>query len=219
MNRFLQKLAKLTAYLAATIVILLAIAVGLFRLMLPRLPEYQEQIKAWASAAIGMQVEFLDMNARWRLRGPELSFRRAVLSRVPSDTALLRVEEVSVGVSLLRLLRDRELVADRVLFQGTEVSVVLAEDGTWSVQGMALAELTAGRMAAAETAGDISLFGSDILVHYQHPGIDRILTFTIEDLEVRRDRELIAVDAGQDLLARFGDLGGDAAAGGAERGQ
>ncbi len=205
MNRLLQKLAKVAAYLAATIVILLAIAVGLFRLMLPRLPEYQEQIKGWASAAIGLQVEFRDMNARWRLRGPELSFRRAVLSRVPSDTALLRVDEVSVGVSLLRLLRDRELVADRVLFQGIELSVELADDGTWSVQGMALEELTAGRIASGEMAGEISLLGSDILVHYQHPGIDRILTFRIEDLEVRRDRELIAIDADIDPPDAFGE--------------
>ncbi len=205
MNRFLQKLAKVAAYLAATIVIVLAIAVGLFRLMLPRLPEYQEQIKGWASAAIGLQVEFLDMNARWRLRGPELSFRRAVLSRVPSDTALLRVEEVSVGVSLLRLLRDRELVADRVLFQGIEISVALGEDGTWRMQGMTLEELTGGRMASGELAGDISLLGSDILVHYQHPGLDQVLTFTIEDLEVRRDRELIAVDADINPPETFGE--------------
>ena len=96
-------------------VILLAIAVGLFRLMLPRLPEYQEQIKGWASAAIGMRVEFSDMDARWRLSGPELSFSNARLSRAVEDSPLLSVEEVSVGVSLMRLLSDRELVADRMV--------------------------------------------------------------------------------------------------------
>lgn len=205
MKRLLQKLAKIAAYLAATVVIVLAIAVGLFRLMLPRLPEYQEQIKGWASAAIGLQVEFVDMNARWRLRGPELSFRRAVLSRVADATALLRVEEVSVGVSLLRLLRDRELVADRVLFHGTEVSVELTDEGVWSVQGLPLEELTGSRVASTEVAGDISLLGSDIVVHYQHPGVDRSLTFTVEDLEVRREGGLAALDATIDPPGAFGE--------------
>ena len=52
MKNFLQRLFKFFAYLAAGVVILLAIAVGLFRLFLPRLPEYQDEIKSWASAAI-----------------------------------------------------------------------------------------------------------------------------------------------------------------------
>ncbi|MGI9247361.1 MAG: hypothetical protein ACR2QI_00005, partial [Woeseiaceae bacterium] len=67
MKVFLQRLFKFVAYLAAGIVILLAIAVGLFRLFLPRLPEYQEDIKGWASTAIGMEVEFSGMDARWGL--------------------------------------------------------------------------------------------------------------------------------------------------------
>jgi uncharacterized protein YhdP len=80
MMRLFQKLLKSLAYVAAALVILLAVAVGLFRLLLPRLPEYQEEIKGWADAAIGMQVEFADMNARWRLSGPELTFQGAKLT-------------------------------------------------------------------------------------------------------------------------------------------
>lgn len=44
MKNFLQRLLKYLAYLAAGVVILLAVAVGLFRLFLPRLPEYQDEI-------------------------------------------------------------------------------------------------------------------------------------------------------------------------------
>jgi uncharacterized protein YhdP len=47
MREFFRKLIKIFGYTAATIVIVLAIAVGLFRLFLPRLPEYQDQIKVW----------------------------------------------------------------------------------------------------------------------------------------------------------------------------
>ena len=81
-KKLLQRLIKFAAYTAAAIVILLAIAVGLFRLFLPRLPEYQEDIKAWASTAIGMEVQFSGMDARWGLSGPEVKFYNAELLSV-----------------------------------------------------------------------------------------------------------------------------------------
>jgi len=59
MKSFFQTLFKITAYTASALLILMAVGVGLFRLFLPRLPEYQEAIKERASEAIGMEVEFL----------------------------------------------------------------------------------------------------------------------------------------------------------------
>lgn len=205
MKSLLQKIVKFVAYLAATVVILLAIAVGLFRLMLPRLPEYQEQIKTWASAAIGMQVEFSDMNARWRFSGPELSFSNATLSRVSVDLPLISAEEVGVGVSLIRLLQDRELVADRVLIRDADISVELADDGSWLIQEVPLNELIGSRTVSADQAGQISLDAQDIRVHYRHPGVSRTLTFTFDSIDAQRDDDLIAVNALVEPPASFGE--------------
>ena len=100
MKHWLKKLIRGTAYSGAALVIVLAIAVGVFRLMLPRLPAYQDEIKSWASSAIGMNVEFAGMNARWRLSGPELSFYGAGLNHDETGVSLLRAEEGSIGVGL-----------------------------------------------------------------------------------------------------------------------
>ena len=54
MKQLLTKILKSLACVVAALVILLAVAVGIFRLLLPRLPEYQDEIKTWANAAIGM---------------------------------------------------------------------------------------------------------------------------------------------------------------------
>ena len=54
MKKLLQKILKTLAYLAAAMVILLAVAVGLFRLLLPRLPAHQEEI---ILAALGIDAE------------------------------------------------------------------------------------------------------------------------------------------------------------------
>ena len=117
MKELLHRLLKFFAYAAATIVILLAIAVGLFRLFLPRVPEYQSEIKAWASTAIGMQVEFSGMDARWSLSGPELEFYDAVLIRIDSGIQIVAAEEVRIGVGLTRLLFEQALVVDRLVIR------------------------------------------------------------------------------------------------------
>ena len=141
MKRFLNSLIKFLAYSAAGVVILLAVAVGLFRLFLPTLPEYQEQIKVWASDAIGMQVEFSGMDARWGLRGPELKFYDAELIRKSTSTRLVAADEVSVGVGLARLLVDRTLVIDRVVVHDTVIEVRQLEGGGWWIQGTRADEL------------------------------------------------------------------------------
>ena len=74
-------------------------------------------------------VDFTGMNARWRLSGPELSFFDAVLSDADTSDPFITASEVSVGVGLLRLLSDRELVVDRVSLSGTEITLGQDEQG------------------------------------------------------------------------------------------
>ena len=147
MNSILKRIIKFFAYLAGGIVILLAIAVGLFRLFLPRLPEYQEDIKGWASAAIGMSVEFSGMDARWGLSGPEIEFYDAELIAPETMARIIAADQVSVGVALSNLLFDRKAVVDRVIVRDTSIEVRQLENGTWVVQGSPIDQLLPARSA------------------------------------------------------------------------
>jgi len=129
MKLFLRRLLKFFAYTAAGVVILLAIAVGLFRLFLPRLPEYQDEIKARTSAALGMQVEFSGMDARWGLSGPELEFYDAELIRIEGDVRILAAEEVRVGVGFARLLFEQAFVVDHLIVRDTVIDVRQDKNG------------------------------------------------------------------------------------------
>ncbi|MDH3410733.1 MAG: hypothetical protein OEN51_15350, partial [Gammaproteobacteria bacterium] len=135
MTKLLRRLIKYLAYTAGGILILLAIAVGLFRLFLPRLPEYQEDIKSWASTAIGLHVEFSGMDARWGLSGPEIEFYDAELIAPESLTRIVAADEVSIGLALTRLLFDRKAVVDRVAVRNTSIEVRRLPNGEWWVQG------------------------------------------------------------------------------------
>ena len=200
-GQWLRKLFKYAAYLGAAVVILLAVAVGLFRLMLPKLPAYQEEIKDWASAAIGMQVEFSGMNARWRLSGPELTFYDAELA-TDGRARVLHAEEVSLGVELPRLLLDFELVADRVLIRDADVELRQAEDGRWLVQGIPLGET--GPAPAGEPDGALVGIGEDIALHVTLAHRTEPVTLEVDSVQFRREDGQQSVDASLVLPEAFG---------------
>jgi len=201
-KRILQRIFKFAAYTAAGLVILLAVLVGLFRLFLPRLPEYQEEIKLWASNAIGMQVEFDAMDARWGLRGPELKFYGAELIRTSNDTRAVAAREVGVGVSLIRLLEDRTLVVDTITISETSIELRQLEDSSWQVQGTPFAELFATR--PPPDIGSISVIADDVSVALIRPGDERPRYFDITRIIVERDADRTAIDADLRLPASIG---------------
>ena len=195
MEKILKRLFKFVAYTAAGAVILLAVAVGLFRLFLPRLPEYQEQIKVWASEAIGMDVEFSAMDARWGLSGPELEFYDAELRQKDSQLRVVAAERVSVGVALIRLLRDRRLVVDQVVVRDTSIEVRQLEQGGLWIQGNPAEQLLRMSSSGAGALGKIEVVGEDIELLFMRPGDQRPAVFELPQISLRNDEQRLAVDA------------------------
>ena len=204
MKKLLRRLLNVLAYLAATVVIVLAIGVGLFRLFLPKLPEYQEDLKAWANQAIGMNVEFAGMNARWRLSGPELNFYDAKLSLPDDKSVLVSAAEVTVGVGLLRLISDRTLVVDRILVRETELAFIRRDDGGLDVQGVALDQLTE-LIPESNDSADVVVIGEDIRISYRSPEIEDPLVLDVELVEATRDSDALSVEAKLDLNDEYGN--------------
>lgn len=204
MKKLLKRLIKFLVYTAGGILILLAIAVGLFRLFLPRLPEYQEDIKSWASTAIGMHVEFSGMDARWGLSGPEIEFYDAELTTPDTKARIIAADEVSIGLALTRLLFDRKAVVDRVVVRDTNLEVRQLADGKWWAQGRPIDQLIPARSGAegASTGagmGPIEIVGEDIVLQFLQPGDERPRLFRIAQILVHRDDVRMAIDADLEL--------------------
>jgi uncharacterized protein (TIGR02099 family) len=223
MKRFLQRLFKYLAYMAAAVVILLAIAVGLFRLFLPRLPEYQDEIKEWASAAIGMQVDFSGMDARWGLSGPQLEFYDAELTRGAPLSRVIAAEQVSIGVALTRLLADRTLVVNRVVIRNTSVEVRQLPNGEWWIQGIAAKDLPVMQSDEAGDLGDIEVIAEDVELNLILPSDEQAKLFEISRMNVRSEEQRLTLDGTVALPESLGRqlrvgatqlLGGDGDAGG-----
>ncbi|MGB5719406.1 MAG: YhdP family protein [Woeseiaceae bacterium] len=195
MKIFLQRLFKFVAYTAAGVVILLAIAVGLFRLFLPRLPEYQEDIKSWASAAAGMRVEFSGMDARWGLSGPELEFYDAELIRLDTQTRLLAAKTVRVSVALTRLLLEGERVIDRVVVSDASLEIRQLEGGGWWIQGAPVGDLFARPSADNASLTEIELIAEDVQIVFLQPGDQRPRFFMVDRAGLSIDKRRLALAA------------------------
>ncbi|MGB5579696.1 MAG: YhdP family protein [Woeseia sp.] len=194
MKKLFKKILSLLAYLAAGGIILLAIAVGLFRLLLPRLPAHQEDIKGWAASAIGMEVEFSGMNARWRFSGPELNFYNAEL-KLPDDAEhTFAANEVSVGIDLMRLLLDRTFVIDSVLVRDAAITIGRNEAGEWLVQDIPLDTL-ASRFARGNGEGNMSVVAEDLDVSFRHPVNDQVVDFTVSNMRLTRTSRRLLIDS------------------------
>ncbi|MCH9694390.1 MAG: TIGR02099 family protein [Gammaproteobacteria bacterium] len=195
MKMFIRRMIKFFAYLAAGIVIMLAIAVGLFRLFLPRLPEYQEEIKGWASTAIGMQVEFSGMDARWGLSGPELEFYDAELIRPSNGVRAVAAQQVRIGIGLARFLYDRTLVVDRVVISESSFDIRQMEDGSLRIQGSPADELLNFHTAGARDSVSIDVIGENLELRFMQPGDERPRFFQIPRVRISADQNRIAADA------------------------
>lgn len=195
---------KFVAYTAAATVIALAIAVGLFRLFLPRLPEYQAQIMGWASDAIGMQVQFSGMDARWGLRGPELEFYNAELIRDGTSIRVIAAEEVSVGVALMRLFVDRKLVVDRIVVRDTAIEVRQLEDGRFWLQGVPAEELLKIDTAGRGQLGNVEIIGENIELRFLQPRDQRPRFIQIPRVVLSQDDRKTTVDLTAELPEQLG---------------
>ncbi|UCG72635.1 MAG: TIGR02099 family protein [Chromatiales bacterium] len=134
------KLLRGLVYTAASVVIALALLVGLIRLLLPQLTQYQQEVRAAAAAATGFEVQFDRLSASWPLRGPELVLYDVRILDPGTADIIARADEVSVGIDVVTLLVDRRVVPASFGLSGTRLAVERTADGVVRLQGLPLDE-------------------------------------------------------------------------------
>ena len=124
-----RRIWKWSAVIVGTIVVLLAIAVGSFRLWLEHSPEVAPQIVARVARLTGLEFSFARLDARLGLDGPELVFSEARVMVPGQHDALLRARAGRVGFDLWRALFSWRLASARVVLDEPQVYVYLTKDG------------------------------------------------------------------------------------------
>lgn len=143
----LRRIWRLLAVTFAVIAVVLALAIGLFRVLVPLVPDYHQRIEAAASSGLGFPITFDRVDARWRWRGPELVFYGATVIDAGSGDALLNAHSGHVSLDVGAFLRQRAIVPDSVLLRGVALELRRDADGRLSLLGDAADETDAGLLA------------------------------------------------------------------------
>lgn len=133
MPPIVRTLWRWSAALAATVVILLAVAVGLFRLFLPQLPEYRAQIETWAGQAIGRPLQIGSIDARLAFNGPRIVFHDTVVLSADGQVPVVDADSIAVVINPLVLLLEQRLSVSAVRINGIVLDVERREDGRLEV--------------------------------------------------------------------------------------
>ena len=195
MKKIFYKTTRILAYVAATIIILLAISIELFRLFLPRVPEYQDDIKAEISTAIGLQIEFSDMDARWGISGPELAFYDTEFiyhdGKNQQSNRIIKAEEVRIGLGVLHLIFNQEFIVDRIVVIKTKIDVQQSESRDFQIKDSLLLEFLKSKSQDLRLSKNIELIGRNIELRVQKFNEENIHFFDILDSQIKIDKKNI----------------------------
>ena len=131
----LNKLAKRLLVVVGVVVIVLAVAVGAFRLFIAQLPSYQTELTAWVAAELGLFVRFDQLDARWGLRGPELTLRNVRIADSDGTDALVTAARAGVGLDPWALFLERRPRVDRLSVDGLGLTIERGTDGRYRLAG------------------------------------------------------------------------------------
>ncbi len=134
----LGELARRVLAVAAAMVIVLALAIGGFRLLIAQLPGYQEQMQAWVTETLGLEVDFERVDIRLGMRGPELTFHDASVGGAGQGDPFLSARQARVRIDARALLTERRVRFSQLVFDGTRLVLVRDVDGALSLQGAPL---------------------------------------------------------------------------------
>lgn len=152
----------LTRYLwrlFAGIVIVLAVAVSLARVLLPYLDEYRSALEARVSLYLEQPVTIERLDARLLGINPSIIFRHVALHSADGKIPLARFEEIRIGLDLFATLRQWRPVLRELTVAGANMVVVRRPDGSFSVEGLGAAQREPGAAAPEAALGPVGSLG------------------------------------------------------------
>ncbi|MGA9853555.1 MAG: YhdP family protein [Gammaproteobacteria bacterium] len=136
MKRWQHRTWKCIAGVIAAVVILFATIMGLFRLFVPLVPGYREQVQSWASQALDRPVSIAAMGATWGLYGPELTLEKVALLSKDRQRVVIEAREIRLGFTVGALLHGQFSRPNRIILVQPQLVLERDTDGSFGVRGL-----------------------------------------------------------------------------------
>ena len=212
MPRSLKKVLRWLVGAVCVALLVVALLLGLLRVLMPLVPTFQEEIAAWTSDALGYPVEFARIEPSWGFTGPEFRLRGVRVMSERGGGPLLLADEILVGINLWTLLPGPGLNLDRMSIVGARLSVRRLDPETVSVQGRDPAYYPGGpARLLAFAPPELQL--RDVWIEFEEPArnvrenlwLER-LSVTIADGRIVLDGRLLLPDEYGDWLGLGADI-------------
>ena len=164
MADFFSKLGQWLLRIAAGVVIVLALLVGVARLLLPEASRFAEDVRRIAQEASGFEVDFQLLSAGVTLYGPELRLSGVTVSW-PDGEQVFAATEIGVTVDLGRLLMQQKVAPAMLHVEGLAVDLEVTDAGVVLLQGRPFDEFIT-RDAPAEGLEQLRVSLDDIDVRF-----------------------------------------------------
>ena len=132
MNRLRRRLWVTGVGFAATVVIVLGLLVGVFRIAVQLVPDYRAEVQARVAEVLNSPVEIQGMDLIWRGRYPTLQLQGVDIGDDPE--ARLSFEQLDLGFSLFSLAAG-DMIPRRISLTGTRLQLSF-EDGRLHLAGV-----------------------------------------------------------------------------------
>ena len=149
---------------AAGFVIVLALLVGVARLLLPEASRFADDVRRVAQEATGFEVDFALLSAGVTLYGPELRLADVSVDW-PGGEPAFAAREIGIAVDLYRLATRGEVVPSLVHVEGVAVDVAFDETGELRLQDRLWQEYLRGE-EQAWTVPDLRVSLEDIEISF-----------------------------------------------------
>ena len=134
MTRIFVRLGRWALQFAVGFVIVLALLVGVARLLLPEASRFADDIRRVAATNTGMELDFQLLSAGVSLYGPELRLSGVTL-RFPDEVPVLVAGEVAVALDLWKLLTRAEMLPSLIHVESADLDIQINAAGELLLQG------------------------------------------------------------------------------------
>ena len=168
-----RKIWKWTAAVGGALIVLLAVAIGAFRIWLENSPELPAEIVLKVERVTGLRFAFQHLDARLGFHGPELVFTSARITVPGQSDELITARAGRVGFDVWASIATGRLAAGRLVLEGARLHLIVAPDGTVEFRGQG--DLGAPEGGAHLAVGDLPVGRLKV----------EDATFTVEDQRTR----------------------------------
>ena len=164
MADFLSTLWQWLLRIAAGAVILLALLVGVARLLLPEASRFADDVRRVAQEASGFEVDFQLLSAGVTIYGPELRLS-GVTVNWPDGEEVAAVAEIGIAIDLPRLVLSQKVAPAMVYLEGVAIDLEVDREGTLLLQGRPFDDYVSRRMEG-QTPQELRIGLEDIDVRF-----------------------------------------------------